>query len=127
MSGLLLLAACQGYQTEPYAEVQLRDEHFADPNNTYEGETFMVGVRYVPPMRLQESQLTRLEHAMRPQTVGGQPIVIDHKDDSGDLKDLVEAGSNVSTWAAVGGLLAIALIIFVWRRKSSPASPSAAS
>ena len=113
----LVLTACAGYQVEPYAEVQLRDETFSDGSrdDTYEGNTFMVGARYVPPVRLDATQATRFETAWRGLPAPPQITVEGAESEVGGLTAAVK---DIDwTWPMVAALLVVAWTARELKRK----------
>ena len=112
---LLLLSSCLGYQVEPYLELAHRDEQFTAPGGAdgYEGQMYTLGMRYVPPVRLDEMQLVSL--APRP-TNTPVPVVVEQVGD--DLpSEVINNTLEKATYAGAACLLALAVVIYVWRRR----------
>lgn len=114
----LLLFGCLGYQTEPYAELQHRTEVLGATD--YNGETFMVGVRYVPPTRISHVARGMIELDAMPVEVNVQQP----EEPQSEVEAIAELASQYDfTWPGVAGLLVIAWFYREMKRpKAGPKS-----
>lgn len=112
-----LLLSCAGYQAEPFAALQYRDEGFSPPGgaDTYDGWTYQIGMRYVPPVRLDDVQLLSLVPKVPTTPV---PVVVEQpKGEDGLPDEVINSTLENATYAGAASLLALAVVIWVWRRK----------
>ena len=129
----IFISGCVDYQLSPYAEVRYRDEHFSPPGGAsdYGGETFMIGVRYVPPTRISYMAPGVGASSLVASRIPALPV--DHtttinmpKDErpKSDIESIADIGKNKDgDWTGWG---ICALLVFgfvfkeVWARRSQP-------
>jgi len=127
----LYLCSCENYQLEPYAEVQTRDEYFepAGGASRYGGETYLVGVRYVPPTRISyiDPSAAQTWHASTHHEGSTTTVNIPKADaPETELDKLSKLGKDKDgNWTGWGAAVVIAVVLFArellaYRRRRSP-------
>lgn len=119
---LVVFCCCANYQPSPYAEVQYRDETLGSSiHDEYNGTTFMVGVRYVPPVIVSDFPVLALPYSLEGQkeTVVNTYVQEEEKKSAAEeVKEAVEIVKDADwTWPMVAALIVVAWIIREFKRK----------